>query len=257
MLINPYILQLVASDADAKAFLAAASITDPTITSAIDTFVIGLKADSLWTKITAIYPFVGGTASTHKWNLKNPLDTDAAYRLVFSGTFTHDANGIQGSGDSVYADTFINPSVVTTNAQHMSAYIRTPSTSQQYYEIAAFQVTPTIEYGLVGRYSNGTAYSIFGGISSVTLSDPRGFLVATRSGSNNALYKNATSLVNSVATLTYPNAKIGVSGAVGRTGFASNRNLSFASIGQALTAGDVTSFNTRVQALQTTLSRNV
>ena len=78
-----------AVDPDAQAFLTAAAITDPTITSAIDTLVVQLKADSIWSKMKALYPFVGGTASTHKYNLKNPLDTDAAFRLVFNGGWTH------------------------------------------------------------------------------------------------------------------------------------------------------------------------
>ena len=30
----------------------------------------------------AIYPFVGGTATTHKFNLKDPADINAAFRLV-------------------------------------------------------------------------------------------------------------------------------------------------------------------------------
>jgi hypothetical protein len=73
-------------DPDAQAFLTATGITDPTITSAIDTLVLDLKAASLWTKMKALYPFVGGTSTTHKYNLVDPADTDAAFRLTFNGT---------------------------------------------------------------------------------------------------------------------------------------------------------------------------
>jgi hypothetical protein len=93
-------------DPNAQAFITAAGITDPTQQSAIDNLVIGLKADGIWTNMTAIYPFVGGTASTHKYNLKDPRDLDAAYRLAFNGGWTHNANGITGNGTNTYADTF-------------------------------------------------------------------------------------------------------------------------------------------------------
>lgn len=85
-------------DPDAVAFLAAAGITDLTITAAINALVIQLKTFGVWNKIFAIYPFVGGTATTHKFNLKNPQDLDAAFRLIFSGGITHNASGLTGNG---------------------------------------------------------------------------------------------------------------------------------------------------------------
>ena len=97
-------------DADAKAFLDAAGITDSTITGAINTLVRSLKSYNIWTKLKAVYPFVGGTASTHKWNLKDPRDLDAAFRLTFSAGWTHDANGSKPSGSSTYANTYLVPS---------------------------------------------------------------------------------------------------------------------------------------------------
>ena len=78
-------------DADAAAFLAAAGITDATITSAINTLVIDMKDDGLWSKMDAIYPFVGGTATTHKFNLKNQqiVMRHIEYHLVEVGHIQH------------------------------------------------------------------------------------------------------------------------------------------------------------------------
>jgi hypothetical protein len=104
-LVNPYFYGC--TDADALAFLAAAGITDVTITSAICTLVTTMKADGTWAKCNAIYPMVGGTATTHKFNLKNPLDTNAAFRLTFTGGWTHSANGALPNGTNAYADTFL------------------------------------------------------------------------------------------------------------------------------------------------------
>jgi hypothetical protein len=86
-----------AVDPDAQAFITAAAITDPTQQTAINTLVVDLKGYGIWTKSKALYPFVGGTASQHKFNLKDPRDLDAAFRLVFTGGWTHSSNGILGN----------------------------------------------------------------------------------------------------------------------------------------------------------------
>ena len=95
---------------DAAAFISAANITDPTQISAINTLVNGLQTDGIWTKMKAIYPFVGGTATTHKYNLKDPRDLDAAFRLVFNGGWTHSSNGALPNGTNGYANTNLNQS---------------------------------------------------------------------------------------------------------------------------------------------------
>lgn len=92
-------------DPDAQAFITAASITDPTQQTAINQLVTDLKGYGIWTKMKALYPFVGGTASSHKFNLKDPRDLDAAYRLVFFGGITHDSNGVTGNATNSYVNT--------------------------------------------------------------------------------------------------------------------------------------------------------
>ena len=69
------------SDTDAQAFLTNAVITDTTQRNAINTLVIGLKADSLWTSMLAIYPFVGNTSTQQRFNLKDTL----TFKMTFAG----------------------------------------------------------------------------------------------------------------------------------------------------------------------------
>jgi hypothetical protein len=57
----------------------------------------------------ALYPFVGGTASTHKFNFMNSDDTNAAFRLSFIGGWTHNSTGILSNGTNAYANTFFTP----------------------------------------------------------------------------------------------------------------------------------------------------
>ena len=68
-------------DADAQRFIDSSGISNNTNKLALYNLAKQLKDSSLWAKFIAIYPMIGGTASTTKWNLKDPRDLDAAYRL--------------------------------------------------------------------------------------------------------------------------------------------------------------------------------
>src|ERR1035437_5830016 len=81
-------------DVDAQRFIDSSGITDNTQKSAINNFVKQLKDSSLWTKFVAVYPMVGGTATTTKWNLKDPRNLDAAYRLTFNGAPVYAGTGV-------------------------------------------------------------------------------------------------------------------------------------------------------------------
>ncbi len=96
-------------DNDVEAFITATNL--PNHRNSIRTLVATLKSANIWSKLKAVYPFVGGTANTHKFNLKDPRDLDAAYRLNFYGGWTHYVSGPYGNGFNTYADTNLNPSV--------------------------------------------------------------------------------------------------------------------------------------------------
>ena len=99
-------------------------ITGAALWTSVDTFVASLKANSILTKMKAIYPFIGGTALAHKWNLANPLDTDAAHRLTFFGGMVHDEFGIEGNGSNAYADTnTLHSDFFTLNSESFGAYL--------------------------------------------------------------------------------------------------------------------------------------
>jgi len=84
------------TDPNAQAFIDATGITG-TNASAINTLVLDLKSYGLWNKLYTFYPFVGGTSTTCKYNLVNPADTDAAYRITYRniGNLTFNSNGVQ------------------------------------------------------------------------------------------------------------------------------------------------------------------
>lgn len=113
-------------DASATAFSNAAGLVDTTQRTAINTLVKDLKRFGLWSKIKAFYPFVGGSATSHKYNLVDPRDTDDAYRLTFSGGWTHNANGIKSNGSNTSANTYLNLRTVfgaTSTEHNLGIYI--------------------------------------------------------------------------------------------------------------------------------------
>ena len=99
-------------DPDAAAFLSAAGISNQVQSNAINNLVLDLKEEALWTMMDAIYPVIGGTAASHKLNLKDPRDLDAAFRLSFNGSWTHNSSGMKAASVSSnnYANTYLTPS---------------------------------------------------------------------------------------------------------------------------------------------------
>ncbi len=124
------------SDADAQAVITAIESTGVTLTTteknACNQLVVDLKGYGIWTKMKALYGFLGGTAGAHKWNWKDPRDLDAAFRLVFNGGWTHSSTGATPNGTNGYADTFLTPSTsLLLNSSHISYCTIYPITHSQ------------------------------------------------------------------------------------------------------------------------------
>jgi hypothetical protein len=243
------------TDSDAQAFITAAAITDATQQSAIDTLVKGLKTDGIWTKMKAIYPFVGGTASTHKYNLKDPRDLDAAFRLVFNGGWTHSSTGATPNGTNGYADTKLN--IIGLSSLHYSYYSRTTNTTGREIGVEI----QTGAWDLILSLA-GNIYNRFGS-SAITLAnaDSQGFYIGTESTSlSHKLFKNGSQIGTTQAYGgSYPSKEIYL-GAINTTGGAtyfSAKQTAFSTIGDGLTDTEATALNSRIQNFQTALSRQV
>jgi hypothetical protein len=246
------------TDPDAQAFITAAAITDPTQQLAIDNLVKGLKSDNIWTKMKAIYPFVGGTASTHKWNLKDPRDLDAAFRLVFNGGWTHSSNGATPNGTNGYADTKLQPlSVLAQNNSHLSYYSRTNQANGNFIEIG----TESPDFLLWYKAFNLTRGNVDGSMDyTPTVASTQGFLLASKYSTSQGLmqYNGAQQLKTGVSGNTRGAKNIYLA-ALNSTGAAyySSKQVAFSSIGDGLTDTEAANLYTRVQAYQTALSRQV
>ena len=259
-------------DADAQAFLTAAGITDPTISGAINTLVVQMKADNIWTKMKAIYPMVGGTASTHKFNLKDPRDLDAAFRLVFNGGWTHSSTGATPNGTNGYANTYLAPSsVLGANSASIGYYSRTNSA-----------ISNEIAMGVLNFISGGSGLNLVirrntnlnsfratesGGANALvdsTSIDSRGLTSGSiTSSTSRKLYKNGTLLATNSSNYTWDRASNNIIiGAALDTGtslvqYYTNKECAFNFISDGLTDTEAANLYTAVQAFQTTLNRQV
>lgn len=246
-------------DADAQAFFTATGITDPDLKTATNDLVLAAKAHGWWTECIAIYPYIGGTASTHKYNLKDPRDLDAAYRITFNGSWTHDANGIQGDGATNYGDTHIDPSTnMTINDTHISVWSNTNSAA----DIADIGVVifPSQSIDLLVRGSGGTLttdhYSYFERLAPAVASSIGWFLSDRTSSILCEVSKNGVSLASNTTTSgTLPNTNIYVGAISGTVGaLPSNRQYWFHTVGYgigislaATMYADIAAFETAVR----------
>jgi len=263
MIINPYSFG-VAYDPDAQAFFTASGLTGATNLTAINQLVVDLKTYGIWTKMKAIYPIIGGTAALHKWNLKDPQDTNAAFRLVFLGGWTHSSNGALPNGTNGYADTFLTPNIsLSQNSTHVSYYSRTQSNGT---EIEIGSATAN-NFGdprtlLEIRTSGTTYYAVNsqGTYISYSDADSRAFYIGNRTASNVVNgWRNSTKVATGttvsfgLSTRTFWLAALNS----GAAALYSTKQCAFASIGDGLTDTEAANFYTAVQAFNTTLGRQV
>jgi hypothetical protein len=255
-------------DADALAFLSAAGITDPTQVAAVDALVVSLKADGLWSKMKAVYPFVGGTAAKHKWNLKDPRDLDAAYRLTFSGSWTHSATGAKPDGSTAYANSHLNAAAILDPASgSMGFYSRTNQAGPgNTYDMGCDtgDATPLI---VIARYNNDTAYLNYGDATNAfapntPMFDGRGLFAVNRLSSVESLtrgFKNGASIMSANVAVSLPSREIyvGCNNKNGSAAYFSTKEQALTYIAEGMTAAEHAALYTAVQSFQTTLGRQV
>jgi hypothetical protein len=250
-----------ALDPDAEAFLLAAGITDATITDAINNLVLSLKADSLWTKMKAIYPLVGGTASTHKFNLKNPVDSDAAFRLTFVGSPTHSANGLQGNGSSQYARTHLNNNQLSQNAAGLFLYSRT-DLAADIIDMSGIN-TSFVGNELFIKVSSNVSGGRINSSSVINdFSQPStGFYGAFRSSSANIKVVRESTIVDRSSTSSAPinvEIELMVRNVLGSRSLYSSRQYGFFGISDGITTNtEINNVNTSIQNFVTAINRNV
>lgn len=243
-------------DTDTAAYVAARGLTDANYIAQLDTLVRGLKAAGTWAKCHVIYEMAGPTSDASKWNMRDPRDLDAAYRLTFFGSPVHAATGVQWNGTTQYATTYFTFAGIPATSRHLCVYSRNNS---------------TVSGGEMGRTSiqNGTFDGLFlysGGNAFYYLSDlnghsaaagpTTGLFVATRVGTSAKLFRNGTQLRSATST---PVAAVSTAPLeLGRAnGQYSNRHAAFYTAGEGLTDDEVQAHTAVITAFLTARGRTV
>lgn len=249
-------------DSDAQAFFTAAGITDTTQKNAVNQLVLDLKSYSLWNKMNAIYPFVGGTATTHKYNLKDSRDLNAAYRLSFAGGWTHSSNGVTPNGVNGYADTYFDGNVGAIGCYNRNTGFAM-GTKYDEWEGGDYPV-----YSIPWIYLLGRGGTIQNTVDQQNTVNPAGaslpFAHITYD-TQQRLYTNGNLVKSNAFYTSAPSAPTGYPIWIG--GLNDNGRFngptyyggtsSFSFISGTLNSTESANLNTAVQAFQTTLGRNV
>ena len=256
-----------AFDSTATNFFLRAGITNPVHKIAINQLIQSAQTHGWWTNCDAIYPFVGGTAASHRENLKS-----SSYQISWSGTVVHDAAGVTGDGATGYGNTGFNfktaatsGAAFNTNSAHLFVYCGATLPTDHGAFLAGYRWVPTISRA--GLHRNGSSLEgagfndgddIMGALP--VGGDFRGPLFVTRTGQTSQALGARASFDAGVGTVAVepPNALCVVLARIDQYGAVdhfSNANLRGVTIGGGMTQAQWDVFRQDWDAFEALLSR--
>ena len=222
--------------------------------------------------LSAYQPQLGSAqaaiSSQFKYNLVNPVDSDAAFRLVFNGGWTHSSNGATPNGTNGYADTKLNQAGnLTPSNNHISFYSRTDFNGSTGFSPMDCGITNNTSYSfqiISPRSTNLALYENGSQTMSVANTNSQGLFLGSSTNSTSAkLYKNGSSIASSTTsqarTMFNNNIYLGAANVSTSNSavYFSPRQLAFSTIGDGLLDAEAAALYSRVQNFQTQLSRQV
>ena len=267
-----------AGTTEARTYLSAVTTAGGTVNSTMSAATITMF-NSIWsnglnTGMVAMYPFIGGTAGSHKFNGMNPVDTDAAYRLTFVGGWTQSTSGATPNGTNGYAQTYLNPfniSGFTLSGGSMGVYCGTNGPSGaaiggagagrgigdgDSWILYPGLNNPTLQ--MAGAFWENARYAY--SVSAIT--NTLGLMSIGRTGTTNVEFYRRGSLVSSRADAANAKTNIGMTLAA-RATYEDNPyeystyRQQFSYFHTGLTESQMTTLNGIIQTYQTSLGRNV
>ena len=210
-------------------------------------------------------------AAAYKYNLKDPQNTDAAFRLKIFGTWTFTPTGAKGNGTNAYMDSGFNPSAQSINNNtHISYYSRS-NIQEAAAEIGIFKapydrLSMELNYYYLGvSYGfNSDQYNYATGRVSAANTNTQGFYIGSRTNStthkafknNSQIGTTNTGSSGNVSNII-GNIYIGGTNGSGSAPTYSSKQCAFASIGDGLTDAEALAFYNIVQQFQTSMNRQI
>jgi hypothetical protein len=239
---------------EVQTFAAYASITDITQISALDYLVDNLKSTGLWNKMHFIYPFIGGTATTHKYELLDP--SNSSRELVFTGV-THNSTGITGtSAVNASAVSGINATSFNTNDFSMGYYgTLKGSTGSTTNESGVMYLSTRLFISFIANVSSSFIYYGSTATTFTGLSIPDGLKALSSSSTTTGDF-----FFNQIKYQSIVKGTTALSGFFGhelsRTTNTAVNTVSFSYASTQLTEAELITLNTIVEQYQTILGRN-
>jgi len=278
-----FVKQAVAAAAPAPsyplttAFLAATGITGSANITALQDFETGLTTYGLNSKMTAVYPLMGGNSTTTAYNFMNT----SLYTITWSGNLTYYIDGVQSTGyGNGQGDSGIAGNQFSVSEGHTMVWVNTNESPGTWNGINYPR-----EYGLAGDVSNPNLTQYYGqmyGANGLTIAypcnaatsagdgsiinggntDARGKWITSRiSAGYLATYRNGSSYGTNTVTLTGRSYSSGFGPftILNGGGAYSPRRIGFCTVGAGtgtgLTSTDATNLYNMVNSFNTTAGR--
>lgn len=253
------------------AFITANGYTNAALISAFDRHIGRLITNNLFTLINAEYHLVhdltGSPTNAQmlnqmKFNLVNPVDSDAAFRLAYNLNPTASNLGVKCNGSTQYINTFLVPSsTLTLNETTFGHYCNDTSNKAGAAEMGVTSASPSSwlwsaprfsgagggNYGSVNDTGSGTFDPTFG-------LDIDSFVTVNRTSSTQLIQRRngVQTFTTSVTATTLPTRSIylgGIQNNVGGLSYASDRRIQFAFVAK-FNNTQIAIYETSVNTLQ-------
>jgi len=245
------------------AWIAATGETNTTILNALNAWEASMISNSLSSKITVFYPFVGGTSTKHSYNFMNT----SLYQLTFTGFWTHSSTGALPNGTNAYANSSLNGNTVfTQNNNHCGVYSRTNVAGASRTAVGCIiGSTPIYAIQMRNATNNATAFNNSQATNqfvSASNTNSSGYYLMNKTSSaigGLTLSKNGTQIGSNAAAITtnnYENTTVTI-GALNSSAQFDNKEYAGISMGLGLTSGEITAMYNMIQTMNTSLSRQV
>jgi hypothetical protein len=251
-----------AYDPDAQDFFTRASITDSAQKLAVHQLVLDAKAHGWWANCDAVYPFVGGTASSHSHNLKS-----SSYQITWTGTLTHDVTGDGSTGYGSTGYNFKNNGMAySVNSARLFFYGGTTAPTDGGAFIGGYRWSGTDSRA--GLKRNGVTIEVSGvnnsdGVAGAvsTGTDFRGPFIASRTAATTlavGIRGSSWGTLAATTTVESPNTVCGLLARIDQSGTPdqfSNANLRGATLGAGLSQSQWNTFRADWDNFENVLGR--
>jgi len=237
---------------ETKAFAALSGVAGAEL-KIVDRFLVRpLLSSGLWNSMTALYPFIGGSAAAHSINLVAP----GTYSIIWSGTVTHDAAGIRNNGSTGWGNTQIPNNVLAQDSAHVMSYPTTAPVSGNTNAWGKTGARIRLSISSTTPRWNASINDASSRISSTATNT--GFILSNRIDATNRSITLVLAVENSTQASTAPDAStLEIYREGGGAISTGQLTIAAASAGASLTTAQITAYQAIIQAYQNALGRSV